>query len=473
MSMKLGITYDFNGLTHDRIGQHGLTKKELQALRPRLIAAHQAILQMRQEKKLGFFDLPYDLPLADHIVKLAKKIRKHFDAFVVIGIGGSALGNIALHTALRHPYHNEISKKKRGGTPTIHVPDNIDPDRLAALLDTLDLKKTFFNVISKSGDTVEIMSTFMWIKELLTKKLGAKKARHHFIITTDAKHGSLRPIAEAEGIETLPIPANVGGRFSVLSAVGLLSAAVSGIDIHSLLSGAAAMEHACATAKSPEKNPALMGAGFHYLMHVQKNKNIQIMMPYAHALKDVADWFRQLWAESLGKATNRQGQTINVGQTPCKSLGVTDQHSQVQLYMEGPFDKVITFITTERFKHTIKIPESITHQASIQYLAGHTLNELLHAEYTATALALQNAGRPTCTIYLKEISPRTIGALLFLLELQTAYAGELYNINAFDQPGVEASKNYAYGLMGRDGYEHKASEVAKAPKPKQEYLISL
>ncbi|MCS7064166.1 MAG: glucose-6-phosphate isomerase [Methylacidiphilales bacterium] len=472
--MKIGITYDFNGLRSERIGAtHGITPKEWEALKPRLVAAHRAILQLRQSQQIGFLDLPYDLALADHISKIAKKIRNKFDTFVVIGIGGSALGNIALHTALRHPYHNEISWKKRGKVPTIHVPDNIDPDRLAGLLDTLDLKKTFFNVISKSGDTVEIMSIFMWIKELLFKKLGPKKARRHFLITTDPQHGSLRAIAEVEGFETLPIPSNVGGRFSVLSAVGLLSASVSGIDIHDLLSGAAAMERACMTAKSPEKNPALTAAGYHYLMHTAKNKNIQIMMPYAHALKDIADWFRQLWAESLGKAHNRKGQKIYTGQTPCKSLGVTDQHSQLQLYMEGPYDKVITFLSTEKFHHRIYIPETMTYQTSIQYLAGHTLNELLEAEYTATQLALQNAQRPTCAIKLSEISPRTVGALLMLLELQTAYAGELYDINAFDQPGVEAGKQYAYGLMGREGYEAKAKEVTQAPKPKSEFLISL
>jgi glucose-6-phosphate isomerase len=471
--MKIGITYDLNGLTHQRIGPHGITPKDLQTLRPRLIAAHKAILHLRQQQKIGFLDLPYDLPLANHITRLAKKIRKHYHTFVVIGIGGSALGNIALHTALRHPYHNEIPRKKRGGAPTIHVPDNIDPDRLTALLDTLDLKTTLFNIISKSGDTVEIMATFMWLHHLLTKKLGPKKARHHFIITTDPHHGSLRTIAQAEDIPTLPIPPNVGGRFSVLSAVGLLSAAVSGIDIHALLAGAAAMERACTTAKTPEKNPALLAAAYHYLAHTQKNKNIQIIMPYAHALKDVADWFRQLWAESLGKATNRQGQQIHTGQTPCKSLGVTDQHSQLQLYMEGPFDKVITFITTAHFTHTIPIPPTLTHQPSIQYLAGHTLNELLHAEYTATVLALQNAGRPTCTIHLQRISPHTIGALLLLLQLQTAYAGELYNINAFDQPGVEASKHYAYALMGRKGYETKAKEIAQAPKPNPQHRITL
>jgi glucose-6-phosphate isomerase len=460
--MALNIRYDFNGCSAERMGVHGVSQQEIRALTPRLEAARQAVAAQRKSKALGFFELPYDLALVKEIEALAKKLRE-FDHFVVIGIGGSALGNIALQTSLRHPYYNEISKKARGKTPQMFFPDNIDPDRLTALLDVIDLKKTVFNVISKSGDTLEIMSTFMWLRELVAKKVGEKKVKKHFVITTDASKGSLRPIAAKEGFATLPIPANVGGRFSVLTAVGLLSAAVSGINLRQLLAGAAAMDEATKKAKI-ENNPALQGAAYHYLLHTAKGKNIQIMMPYAHALRDVADWFRQLWAESLGKAVSRDGQIVNVGQTPCKSLGVTDQHSQVQLYAEGPFDKVLTFLTVDRFKSSIKIPKIFKETETVSYLGGHTINELFKAETVATELALFKTGRPTCAIRLPEVNATTVGALLFLLELQTAYIGELYNINAFDQPGVEASKQYAYGLMGRAGYEQKAAEVAGAPK---------
>jgi glucose-6-phosphate isomerase len=470
-SMALNIRYDFNGLTSERIGEHGVRPEEIAALKPRLEAAHQAVGFLRKNKTLGFFDLPYDQTLVREIEALAKKLRK-FEHFVVIGIGGSALGNIALQTALRHPYYNELSYKARGKTPAMHFPDNIDPDRLKGLLDVLDLKKTVFNIISKSGDTVEGMSTFMWLHELMAKEVGKKKLKKHFVLTTDRKAGSLRKIADAEGFDTLPIPGNVGGRFSVMTAVGLLSAAVSGINIRQLLAGAAAMDAVTRRARV-EKNPALMGAAYHYLQHTARNKNIQIMMPYSHALKDVADWFRQLWAESLGKAVNRQGQTVHVGQTPCKSVGVTDQHSQVQLYAEGPYDKVITFLTVDRFRQSIKIPKIYGDIETVNYLGGHTINELFQAEMISTELALQKTGRPTCAIRLPEVNPATVGGLLFLLELQTAYIGELYDINAFDQPGVEQGKHYAYGLMGRKGYEAKAAEVAAAPKPNSDFVVAV
>ncbi len=464
------LRYDFNGVFTDRIGEEGIKIEDLEELAPRLKTAHERVNLLRSEGKIGFFDLPYDDELVAQVEILAADVVRKFDHFVVIGIGGSALGNIALHSALNHPYYNELPRKERGKRPTMHFPDNIDPDRLAALLDVIDLKKTVFNFISKSGDTAEGMATFLWVRQLLIKKLGAKKARGHFIATTDTERGSLREIALKEGYPMLPIPANVGGRFSVFTAVGLLSAAVSGIDIRALLHGAALANRSFAPSDY-RKNPALAGAGIHYLLHTRRGKNIQIMMSYSHRLKDVADWFRQLWAESLGKQKDRQGRDVFVGQTPCKSVGVTDQHSQMQLYMEGPFDKVITLLTVDEFENELKIPKAFPSVDSAGYLGGHTINELFHAEQAASELALAQKGRPVCAIRLPAVTPETVGALLMMLEAQTAYAGELYDINAFDQPGVELGKHFAYGILGRTGFEDKAREFNKAPKPDKSRII--
>lgn len=466
------LRYDLNGLFADRIGKEGITQQELDELVPRLQQAHESVSAMRKEGKIGFFDLPYNDELITQVELLAEDIVGRFEHFVVIGIGGSALGNIALHTALNHPYYNELGKKQRGRRPAMYFPDNIDPDRLAALLDVIDLKKTVFNFISKSGDTAEGMATFLWVRQLLINKIGTKKARRHFIATTDLERGSLREIALKEGYPMLPIPANVGGRFSVFSAVGLLSAAVSGINIRALLRGAAEANKALSKSDY-KKNPALAGAAAHYLLHTRKGKNIQIMMSYSHRLKDVADWFRQLWAESLGKQKDRSGNDVFVGQTPCKAVGVTDQHSQLQLYMEGPYDKVITLLTVDAFDNKLKIPKSFPNVDSAGYLGGHTINELFHAEQFATELALAQRGRPVCAIRLPSVTPETVGALLMVLEAQTAYAGELYNINAFDQPGVELGKHFAYGILGRAGFEQKAMEFQNAPKPLKERIITL
>ena len=258
----------------------------------------------------------------------------------------------------------------------------------------------------------------------------------------------------------------------MLSAVGLLSAAVTGIDIHKLLKGAAEMDAVCQKSKKLWENPALTGAALHYLMDKAKGKNIQVMMPYAHALRDVADWFCQLWAESLGKRMDRAGKIVHAGQTPAKALGVTDQHSVLQLYLEGPFDKVVTFLTVEEYRATVPIPPAFPNFEAVKYLGGHTLNELIKAEQRATELALTQSGKPNCAIRLPRVDEETVGALFYLLEMQTAYAGELYNINAFDQPGVELGKDFTHGLMGRKGYDAKRREVEQASKPNSQWVVN-
>ena len=463
----LNLRYDFNNLMAERVGEHGVTDAELRALGPKLAAAADAV----EKSPLGFRKLPYNIKLADEVALLAGEIQARCDSFVVVGIGGSALGNIALHSALNHPEYNQLPRPPRRG-PRLFVPDNIDPDRIAALLEVVDLDNPVFNVVTKSGGTAEIISEFLVFRDALIKKLGPERHVERIVITTDPERGELREIVKRFGYASLPIPSDVGGRFSVLSAVGLLSAAVTGIDIHKLLKGAAEMDARCRKSKKLWENPALAGAALHYLMDKAKGKNIQVMMPYAHALRDVADWFRQLWAESLGKRVDRAGKTVHAGQTPEKALGVTDQHSVLQLYLEGPFDKVVTFLTVEEFHTTVPVPPAFPNFEGVKYLGGHTLNELIRAEQRGTELALTQSGKPNCAIRLPRADEETVGALLYLLEMQTAYAGELYNINAFDQPGVELGKNFTYGLMGRKGYEAKRREVEQASKPNSQWVVN-
>ena len=462
----LNLRYDFNNLMADRVGDHGIADAELKALTPKLNAAADAV----EKAPLGFRKLPYNTKLADEIAVLASELQERCDNFVVVGIGGSALGNIALHSALNHPEYNHLVRPPRRG-PRLFVPDNVDPDRISALLDAVNLDDTVFNVITKSGGTAETMSEFLIFRDALIRKLGEERHVEHIVITTDPEKGELREIVKKHGYASLPIPPDVGGRFSVLSAVGLLSAAVTGVDIHKLLKGAAEMDKLCKESKKLWENPALTGAALHYLMDTAKGKNIQVMMPYSHALRDVADWFRQLWAESLGKRTNRAGKIVHVGQTPEKAVGATDQHSVMQLYIEGPYDKVVTFLTVDEFATTVEIPHAFPQYEAVKYLGGHTMNELINAEQKATELALTQSGKPNCAIRLQRVTEESVGALLFLLEMQTAYAGELYDINAFDQPGVELGKNFTYGLMGRKGYEAKRKEVEQASKPNAKFVV--
>ncbi len=468
---KMRVRFDFANMMSDTLGaEQGIKREALESLRPALQEADRALKQARTTGKLPFFDLPYQAKTVREILTVAKASRGRFENFVVLGIGGSALGNITLHSALNHPYHNLLNPKQRKGLPRIFVPDNVDPDRLAGLLDALDLKKTLVNVITKSGDTAETMSEFMLLFDRLSKAVGRKNLARHVVVTTDKEKGNLRRITREHGFISFLVPDGVGGRFSVMTPVGLLSAAMSGIDIEELLAGAAAMDKACRQA-DPWKNPAMAFAGLLYLADTRQGKPLHVMMPYSNRLADLSDWFRQLWAESLGKRVNRKGRAVHAGPTPIKSLGATDQHSQCQLYMEGPFDKVVIFLRVEQFGRKLAIPRLFTSMDGVGYLGGHGFDELINAEQTATELALTENRRSNCCLRVPEVNAFTLGQLFYLLEVATAYAGELYNINAFDQPGVEAGKVATYALMGRKGFEERRRQIEARPKKNPRYLI--
>jgi len=461
------IRFDYNAVMADVIGpQHGLTKKAIEALPPRADKLHADLLEKRKSAQLGFFALPYDALLVDAINASAKSL-KGYESFVVLGLGGSALGPYCLHTALAHNYHNDLSAKQRKNHPRLYVLDNSDPEILTRLLDVIDPKKTVFNVITKSGGTPETMCQLMVIVELIKRKVGADALPKHLVAPPDREKGLLRPFTTENELASFVIPDNVGGRFSVFTAVGLLPAAVEGIDIARILAGAREMDKRCKTADL-FKNPAYLNAAIHYLADTKKGKVMSVMMPYANALRDVADWYRQLWAESIGKAKDVQGKTVNVGQTPIKALGATDQHSQVQLYVEGPNDKIFTLIKTEQFRAKCPIPKSFKAIPELRYFAGHDMGELLNVELDATEFALAKNKRPSVRIILDEISPENLGGLLYMLEVQTAFSGGLYNINAFDQPGVEEGKKATAALMGRgtDKDKVKEREIAAFQKKK-------
>lgn len=405
---------------------------------------------------LKWMNLGYDPETISHVKEYASMVQGKFENILVLGIGGSALGGIAVTEAILKPYWNYLSKEQRNGMPKIFFLDNIDPDTITSLLDILDLKKTLVNVVTKSGSTAETMSQFMIVKNRMETELG-DKYRYNIVATTDKKTGTLRKIAEQEGYTTFVVPDDVGGRFSVFSAVGLLPFALVGIDIDAMMNGVKDMD---AALKNTDiyKNIAAQNALIHYLMDTQKGKNLSVMMPYSSRLKYVADWYVQLWAESLGKNKDKNGNDVHVGPTPIKALGATDQHSQIQLYNEGPNDKLITFIRVEQFDNTLDIP-NVFPDTGIGYLGGKTINQLINAEADSTRVALSDYGRPNVSIYMPTVDEYNIGQLLYMFEVQTAIAGELYNINTFNQPGVEQAKNYTYALMGRDGYQEFASSL--------------
>lgn len=466
------IVLDVNHMMSDIIGfQYGIDADQVDGMSEAAAAAQRSVQKNRGTGWLGWMELPYNQEeVVRHIESVAEDVRKKFDAFVVLGIGGSALGPIAIQQALNHLHYNELPAEKRGG-PRLYVEDNIDPERMAALLDVIDVQKTCFNVITKSGATAETMSQYLIISDLLKKEVG-EGWQKHIIATTDSQKGNLIKLAKENGFELFYIPASVGGRFSELTPVGLLPAAVCGIDIRAMLEGAAAMDARC---KSDDvwKNPALLEAVLQYIAMQEMELNVQVVMPYADSLKYMADWFCQLWAESLGKSVTRKGMAVNVGQTPTKALGVTDQHSQLQLYTEGPYDKVITFLKVGKFRTEYEISHGCEEFPDVAFLGGKTLNALIDAERRGTEYALFRSGRMSQTIVLPEVNAYTVGQLLFFFEMATAYAGELLDIDAFNQPGVEESKIASYAVLGNasEKYVKKAEEMKGRPAGRKEYLL--
>ena len=354
--------------------------------------------------------------------------------------------------------------KKRGG-PRLFVMDNVDPVQIGNLLELLGpaLRKTLFNVISKSGETAETAAQFLIVRDLLAQKLGAKGPAQHMLVTTDPEGGTMRQIVEAEGFDALPVPAGVGGRFSVLSAVGLFSAGLCGVKIEKLLAGAAAMSARVAAADvvGLKENPAALLAALLHMYYV-RGKRLHVMMPYSFQLKDLADWYRQLWAESLGKQQDLDGQPVSIGPTPIKALGTTDQHSQVQLYREGPNDKVFIFLEVGKFGRDVKIPRTRGVPEALAYLGGKSLGKLFNAEKRATEFALRKSNRPCLTIRFPAVTEQTVGEFIMLWEAATSIIGGLLHVNPYDQPAVQLGKDYTYGLMGKSGYEAQAAEIGKA-----------
>ncbi len=411
----------------------GVSRENIEELTPLFQSVHHGFHAMKEMGQLPFTHLPFDEDLSVEINALAGELRAHFDTLVVLGMGGSGLGAKAIRALL-------------GRSPSVqfHLCDNLDPDILGDLFDSLDLSKTLFNVVSKSGETLETMSQFLWVKNLLQKKIGLSW-RNHVLVTTDPQKGNLRKLVREEKLRSLPIPSGVGGRFSVLSAVGLFPAAMMGLNVAELLAGARRMS---VRVENPDVvlNPAAFLASLLYLMHRQ-GRNIFVLMPYTDRLHPFAEWCAQLWAESLGKRFSLKGEEVFTGSTPVVACGAKDQHSQLQLYMEGPQDKFILFFTLENFERSMILDAELANQWGVAHLGGKDLGSILNAEAEATQKALFQAGRPSAEIVLPKLDAYSLGSLFYLFEVATVFAGGFYNVNPFDQPGVELGKKLTREIL--------------------------
>ena len=459
----------YKNVTAEVIGaKDGITKQQFDELAQKTAPLIRELNEERKQGKVPYRDLPYKTETAAKIKKLAGELGD-CENFVVLGIGGSALGNIALQTAL-NPYMYNIDPAQRKG-PRLFVFDNVDPAQLRSFFDWAGsrLDKTIFNVISKSGQTAETASQFLTVCQMLSEKLGASGCKTNIIATTDTAGGTLRKITNAAGFCSLEVPDGVGGRFSVLSDVGLLSAAVCGIDIDSLLAGAAAMDRRISD-EDFYANPAAINAAINW-HYYGRGKNISVMMPYCYGLKDLADWYRQLWAESLGKAKDLNGNDVFTGPTPVKALGTTDQHSQVQLYREGPNDKLFTFLQVNDFGADIEIGPNPDSAPELNYLAGAKMSKLINSEKFATEYALLQSRRPSMTIAFDRVDAYSVGEFIYLFEVTTSIAGALFGINPYDQPAVELGKKATFALMGKSEYADLAKEIKPVTDIDADFLV--
>jgi len=389
------------------------------------------ILKSADKEGYAFLKLPDNAKLIDQIRRFAAGQKKYqWENIIVLGIGGSALGVTAIKETLLGCFHDITHK------PRLIVVDNIDPVFVTNAAEHLDMKKTLFIVISKSGGTVEPLALYALAKEKMEKLVG-KNWQKHFVFITDPVDGLLRKMATDDKITAFEIPPKVGGRFSVLSAVGLVPASLVALDVTGLLRGAKLMRGYIEKNKGIE-NPALLLAATQYLMDKEKGKPMTVIMPYCNELFRVADWYRQLLAESIGK-------NIKTGPTPINALGTTDQHSQVQLWNEGPDNKLVIFLRVLKHATDLKIGHNLP--KPMDFLNGKNLSAILDASYVGTSESLVKSGRPNLTIDIPKIDAVTLGALFMLFEFQVALLGLLYGVNAFDQPGVEHGKQITKKLL--------------------------
>ena len=459
------IRFDFGNLMASGV-EGGVDASVLEgALADGFRDAHASVVARHKRGDLGFLDLPYAAETLSRVTELADGFAQWFEDVVVLGIGGSGLGATALKEALLGPFWNAMTDEERDHFPRLHVVDNPDPHTFRMLLDRLEPGRTLFNVVSKSGATAETMSQYLVARAWIEGAVDDDKVRGHFLFTTDPADGVLRQIGDAEGMPMLPVPPNVGGRFSVLSPVGLFPAAVCGVALDDLLAGAADMEQRCQTDEIAENPAGALAALLHYA-DTTDGRPIHVLMPYADRLRPVALWFQQLWAESLGKAVLLSGEERATGPTPLAALGATDQHSLLQLLMEGPQDKVVLFVDVDDPGAQVDIPSRHPGIPALAYLGGHSMGDLLNTERAATAEALRRGGRPNATLHLPRIGAHELGQLLMLFQIATVYAGAMYGVDPLNQPGVELSKRLTYGLMGREG-----SEVPEMPEPDPRWVL--
>lgn len=451
------LSLDYTNCLAEAIGAtHGLTKSEVDTLVAKFPKHHENVDELRKNGESSFFDLPYQD--TGELKALIKKHHGRWQNLVVIAIGGSCLSPQSLLGALGHSAFNQLEGKARQGAPRVFFAANPDPRHLTELFEVLDLRKTLFQVTSKTGATTETMAMYLWLQDLLKKKLGKSALARQVVIITDRDKSPFAEIAKHEKIATLHVPTNLAGRFGVLGNTGLFVAGLCGIGIDALLAGAAEMDKRCRHGDA-FKNPAYMHSLVHYLLTRKRRKTIHVMFSFSNRLHAVGEWYSHLCAVSLGKMLNRRGKAVHVGPTPIAALGSFDQHGQMQLFAEGPFDKVVTFVTVKDHGAKLVAPTAYPKLEGAAFLGGADFATILEHGHIGAEQHITASGRPNMTIQLERVDEGSVGGLYYLLQLSTAMSAELYGIDPFDQPGVEHGKHAAFAQFNRAGFEDLAKRL--------------
>ncbi|WP_129112766.1 glucose-6-phosphate isomerase [Halegenticoccus tardaugens] len=410
----------------------GISREGLERLDERVADAHERIERGRADAEHGYASLNLPTTTDADAIRAAVEPFADAEAVLTVGIGGSALGAATIAEGLSDaPVGRSDSRNATETGVEAHFLDNVDPAHATALLDSLPLDRTAVNVVSRSGTTAETLANFLVVREAMAAA-GVDWTERTFVTTGEA--GNLRGLAEKHDLPALDVPEGVPGRFSALSTVGLACAAIQGRDVEAILDGGAAAAEDLSG--SLFESPAYAYGAAAYALD-RRGASINAMMPYAESLEYFAEWFAQLWAESLGKD--------GVGQTPARALGATDQHSQLQLYRAGPRNKLVTLVRP-REREDRAIPE--TDLDGLSYLGGSSLGDLLDAEFEATEASLAAAGRPNVRIEIDRVDERGLGELLYGMEAACILFGELDGVSTFTQPAVEWGKRAARGLLG-------------------------
>lgn len=465
------VQLDYNYVLDTMVGKdHGLKRADLVAMTPEVAKLHETIVGRTGAGKeyLGFLDLPHQ-PAAglDKIKATGDRLAELGDRHIVLGIGGSYLGARALVEGLFSPYRNELSREDRGGRPRIYFEgNNLDADGMSALLDLcpdaheLGANDVTLEVISKSGGTIETAVAFRVFRQRLEQAYG-KGASQRIVATTDAGKGALKALADAKGYETFVIPDDVGGRFSILTPVGLLPAAVAGVDLHALVAGAKHMAERCAGADLMT-NPAYLYAAIMHLSYVS-GRNISIMTAWSKCLEFVGFWYDQLAAESLGKD--------GTGRVPFTAVNTRDLHARGQQVQDGARNTVVTNLVVKASRRSIDVQPDAADTDGLNYLTGWTLDSMLAGAKSGTQFAYARDQRPSLDVVIPQVNAFTLGQLFYFFELATLAEGYLQKVNPLDQPGVEAYKKFMFGNLGRPDMANYKAEFDARPKPSAACLV--